>query len=106
MKLKKKERVLYFVQKINLTLKKLLNNGHMKQIKHKSYTKANKLDCDWTDKKNFLFHYRMLKFFVRHGVIVDKNHEIISFKQSKWLKQYKSFNTQKRNTVENKFGYF
>ena len=46
----------------------------------------------------------MLKFYVRHGMTVDKIHEIISFKQSKWLKKYKSFNTQKRNKANNEFG--
>ena len=47
--------------------------------------KAKKLICDWTDKKHYLVQYWMLKLFVRHGMIMDKNHEIIPFKQSKWL---------------------
>ena len=42
----------------------------------------------------------MLKFYDSHGMIVDKNHEIISFKQSKWLENYKSFDTQKRNKAK------
>ena len=37
----------------------------------------------------------MVKVYVRHGMIVDKIHEIISFKQSMWLEKYKIFNTQK-----------
>ena len=45
----------------------------------------------------------MLKFYVRHGMIVEKIHEIISFKQSKWLESYISFNTQKRNKAKNDF---
>ena len=45
----------------------------------------------------------MLKFYVRHGMIVEKIHEIISFKQSKWLESYISFNTQKRNGAKNEF---
>ena len=45
----------------------------------------------------------MLKFYVRHGMIVEKIHEIISFKQSKWLERYNSFNTQKRNKAKNDF---
>ena len=45
----------------------------------------------------------MLKFYVRHGLIVEKIHEIISFKQSKWLEQYISFNTQKGNRAKNDF---
>ena len=45
----------------------------------------------------------MLKFHIRHGMIVDKVHEIISFKQSKWLEKYKNFITQKRNKAKNEF---
>ena len=36
-------------------------------------------------------------------MIVDKVHEIISFKQSKWLEKYISFNTQKPNKAVNDF---
>ena len=45
----------------------------------------------------------MLKFFVRHGMIVDKIHEIISLKQSKWLEKHQSFNTQKTDKAKNDF---
>ena len=75
----------------------------MKEIKPENYAKFKKLICDWTDKENYLVHYRMLKFYVRHGMVVDKIHEIISFKQSKWLEKYINFNTQKRNKSKNDF---
>ena len=78
-------------------------NEYMKTIKPENYTKYKKLICDWTDKKKYLIHYRMLKFYVRHGMIVEKIHEIISFKQSRWLEGYISFNTQKRNKAKNDF---
>ena len=78
-------------------------NEYMNTIKPENYTKSKKLICDWTDKKKYLIHYRMLKFYVRHGMIVEKIHEIISFKQSKWLESYISFNTQKRNRAKNDF---
>ena len=45
----------------------------------------------------------MLKFHLRHGMIVEKTHEIISFKQSRWLEKYISFNTNKRNKAKNDF---
>ena len=45
----------------------------------------------------------MLKFYTRHGMINNKVHEIISFKQSKWFKKYINFNTQKRNQAVNDF---
>ena len=44
----------------------------MKDIKLDSYTQTKKLIYDWSDKKNYLVHYRMLKFYVRHGMKVDK----------------------------------
>ena len=75
----------------------------MKKIKPKSYIKSKKLICDWTDKKKYLIHYRNLKFYVRHGMVVEKVHEIISFKQSKWLESHISFNTQKRNKDKKDF---
>ena len=36
-------------------------------------------------------------------MIVEKSHEIYSFKQSKWLEKYISFNTQKRYRAGNDF---
>ena len=79
------------------------DNEYMKQIKPKNYAKSKKLICYWTDKKSYLVHYRMLKFYVRHGMVVDKIHEIISFKQSNWLENYMNFNSQKRNIAKNDF---
>ena len=75
----------------------------MKEIKPKTYNQTKKLICDWSDKKKFLIHYRVLNFFVRHGMIVEKFHTVISFKQSKLLEKYISFNTQKRNKAEDDF---
>ena len=78
-------------------------SDYMKEIIPDTYIQNKKLICDWSDKKNYLIHYRMLKFYVRRGMIVDKVHEIISFKQSKWLEKYINFNTQKRNQAVNDF---
>ena len=75
----------------------------MKKIEPKNHAKPKKLICDWTDKKKYLIHYRILKFYVRHGMVADKIHEIISFKQTKWLETYENFNTQKRNRAKNDF---
>ena len=66
-------------------------NDYMKEIKPNTYIQTSKLICDWSDKKNYLIHYRMLKFFIRHRMIIDKVHNIISFKQSKWLEKYIRF---------------
>ena len=63
-------------------------------------SRLRKLICDWADKKKYLIHYQMLKFYVRHGMSVEKVHEVISFKQSKWLESHIDFNTQKRNKTK------
>ena len=68
-------------------------NDYMNSIRPENYAKSRKLVCDWSDKKKYLIHYRMLKFYVRHGMVVEKIHEIISFKQSRWLEKYISFHT-------------
>ena len=78
-------------------------NDYRKEIKPDTYIQSSKLICDWSDKKNYLIHYRMLKFYLRHGMIIDKVHNIISFRQSRWLEKYISFNTQKQNKAENNF---
>ena len=75
----------------------------MKEIKPDTYIQTKKLISDWSDKKNYLVRYRMLKFYLRHGTIVDKVHNIISFRQSRWLEKDKNFNTQKKNQAVNDF---
>ena len=52
---------------------------YMKEIEPDTYFQTEKFICDWSDKRNYLGHYRMLKSYVRHGMIVDKVHDIISF---------------------------
>ena len=39
-------------------------NDYMKTIKPDRFIQTKKLICDWSDKKNYLIHYRMLKFYV------------------------------------------
>ena len=78
-------------------------NDYMNNVKPKNYTKSKKLICDWSDKKKYLIHYRMLKFDVGHGMVIEKIQKIISFKESKWLEKYISFNTQKQNKAKNDF---
>ena len=75
----------------------------MKKIKPDTYTHTKNLICDWSDKKSYLILYRMLNFYVRHGMEVVKIHNVVSFKQSKWLGKHISFNTQKGNRAKNEF---
>ena len=47
----------------------------MNKMKPDTYTQIKKIICDWTDKKKYLLHYRMLKFFVKYGMLVEKFHD-------------------------------
>ena len=75
----------------------------MKEIIPDTYTQTRQIICGWSDKKIYLVHYRMLKFYIRHGIEIENVHTVISFKQSKWLEKYISFDTQKGNEAENDF---
>ena len=76
---------------------------YMKSIMPKNYVSHKKLICDWIDKRNYLTHYRMLKFYNRHGMKIKEVHKVRSFKQNKWLEKYIDFNTQRRNQAVNDF---
>ena len=52
---------------------------YLKEITPDTFTQTKKLICDRSDERNYLIHYRMLKFYVRYGMIVHEVHEIISF---------------------------
>ena len=78
-------------------------NDYMTVIIPDTYIQSSRLICDWSDKKNYLIHYRMLKFYIRHGMIIDKVHNIISFKQSRWLEKYINFITLKQDKAKNDF---
>ena len=45
----------------------------------------------------------MLKFYVREGMKFEKVHNLISYKQSRCLGKYISFNTEKRKQAKNAF---
>ena len=78
-------------------------SDYMKKIKPNTYTQTKKLICDCSNKKNYLIQYRRFKFYVRDGMVVEKVHEIFSFKQNKWLQKNFSFNSQKRKRAKSDF---
>ena len=68
------------------------------EIKNK-YIKSggiNKLVRNLLPKKNYVVHYRNLKYYLSKGLILKKVHRILEFRKSAWMKAYIDFNTQKR----------
>ena len=53
--------------------------------------------------KNYVLHYRLLKFVVELGVKVGVVHNIIAFKQKRFLEPYIKGNTYIRTQANNEF---
>ena len=62
-----------------------------------------KLRQTFHPKQNYVVHYRNLKFFVHNGIKVTKIHQVVKFRQSKWLSKYIQLNTQKRQEASSIF---
>ena len=72
-------------------------------IKNEKYRGTNKLVPHLMEHKNYVLHYRNLKFIKELGVEVTHMHKVLSFKQKPWLKDYIDFNTAKRKEAKNEF---
>ena len=51
----------------------------------------------------YIIHIRALKQALDHGLILERIHRCIRFKQSPWMKEYIDFNTRLRTAAKNDF---
>lgn len=61
--------------------------------------KTRKLVSDLLPKRNYVVHYRMLKFALLQGCELKKVHRMLHFKQSAWLAPYINWCTENRKTL-------
>ena len=61
-------------------------------------SKCPKLIPHLYEHKNYCIHYRNFKFVEKLGVKIGLVHNVISFNQKPWLKEYIDFNTTKRSS--------
>ena len=54
-------------------------------------------------KHKYVIHIKALKQAIDHGVVLEKIHRTIAFKQSAWMKEYIDFNTRLRTAARNDF---
>ena len=76
---------------INTAKKYNIKRGASKKLVPKLYPK-----------KNYVVHYRNLKYYLANGWKLTKVHRILEFKQSLWMKIYIDFNTRKRQEATTK----
>ena len=55
-----------------------------------------KLCLALTKKKNYICHYRSLKYYLSKGLKLEKIHRVLEFDQSAWLARYVELNTNMR----------
>ncbi len=65
-------------------------------------SKVSKLLCTLEDKKEYVIHLRMLQFCLQHGVILQKVHRVISFRQEAFVRPYVELNTKRRREAKDK----
>ncbi|XP_055839997.1 uncharacterized protein LOC129907698 [Episyrphus balteatus] len=66
-------------------------------------SKFKKLVASFLPKRNYVIHLESLKQALKHCLILKKVHRVIKFKQSKWLEQYISLNTELRKKAKTDF---
>ena len=62
-----------------------------------------KLTPNLSDKIRYVVHYRNLKLYLQLGLVVNRIHRVLTFKQSTWLKTFIDFNTQQRSSGGSSF---
>ncbi|KAL4091251.1 hypothetical protein QTP88_025973 [Uroleucon formosanum] len=66
-------------------------------------SKVKKLMATLHSKKNYVIHYRNLQQAIANGIIVEKVHRVLEFRQSAWLAKYIQLNTEMRKKAVNEF---
>lgn len=59
-----------------------------------------RLMCTLEPKKNYVVHYRLLKFYLKRGMILDKVHDAVGFYQSRWLAPFIELQEKLRSNAD------
>jgi len=75
----------------------------LKSLDIKYTSKQTKLIPHLGERKNYIIHYQILKYYLNSGLEIKKIHKAIRFTQSPWLAKYIHFNAEKRKLSKNEF---
>ena len=84
----------------------MLSGAQVELHTHYSFnrgTGSKKLIPNLLPKTKYLCHYRNLKFYLDHGMLLTRIHRVLKFKQSKWLAPYIQKNSDLRAQARNDF---
>ena len=95
-----------YLMEVDIFYSSELDNGHndlpfmCRRIK---IGNIDKLVTDLYYKKRYVVHIRALQQALDHGLVLEKIHRTIEFKQSAWMWEYIVFNTKLRTMAKNDF---
>jgi hypothetical protein len=69
----------------------------------RKYKSSRKLLLTQYDKYRYPVHFKILKFYLKMGMKLEKVHHVIRFRQKRWLKPYIDYNSKKRSQAANDF---
>ena len=85
----------------------MLNETQLKLLRHyqvpKSGLRVQKLIPHLMVRKNYMIHYRNLRFYLEEGMKLIKIHSVLEFQQCKWLMPYIQKNTDLRAQAKTDF---
>ncbi|CAI6374232.1 unnamed protein product [Macrosiphum euphorbiae] len=96
------------IYEVDISYPQHLHDAHndMPFLPHASIphgSSVRKLMVTFLRKERYVVHYMNLKQAMAHGVVVEKTHRVLEFRQSPWLAPYINFNTELRRQAANKF---
>ncbi len=93
------ERIQMNYERLNETQLRILRNYRIS----KSSLEVTKLVPHLLSRKNYCVHYLNLKFYLEHGMSLEKVHRVLSFEQKPWLAPYIIKNQNLRTNAKNDF---
>ena len=95
-----------YLLEVNIRYPRELNDCHNNLPFMSERMKINgveKLIPNLFDKKRYVIHIRALDQNIKHGLVLEKIHRAIEFKQLAWMKEYIDFYTELRTAAKNDF---
>ena len=82
------------------TIKVEIFSPYMMKNKTGNQKPTAKMIMDQKNKRKYFSHYRELKVYIRHGIIILRKLTAYKFEQSPWLAKYIEYNTEQRSKAK------
>ena len=95
-----------YLLEVDVAYSKELHNYHNDlpfMCRRMTINEVEKLVPNLYYKKRYVIHIRALDQARKHGLVLERIHRAIEFRQSAWMKEYIDFNTKLRTEAKNDF---